>query len=77
MPDALIFATAETSAEVDLVVTGDTKATKIPDLQCQIEPGLTMGAVLGPEPAPELPAEPAPEYVPPPALTPPAAEFGL
>ncbi len=37
MPDALILATAETVAEIDLVVTGDAKATKTPGLQCKVE----------------------------------------
>jgi predicted nucleic acid-binding protein len=37
MPDALILATAETNAEVDLIVTGDAGTTKVPDLRCQVE----------------------------------------
>jgi predicted nucleic acid-binding protein len=37
MPDALILATAETNGEIDLIVTGDSKATKIPGLRCQVE----------------------------------------
>jgi predicted nucleic acid-binding protein len=36
MPDALILATAETSQEVDLIVTGDAKASKVPGLDCAI-----------------------------------------
>jgi predicted nucleic acid-binding protein len=37
MPDALILATAETNAEVELIVTGDAGTTKVPDLRCQVE----------------------------------------
>lgn len=37
MPDALILATAETDPEIDLVVTGDAKATKVPGLRCRVE----------------------------------------
>lgn len=37
MPDALILATAETNAEVELIVTGDAGTGKVPDLRCQIE----------------------------------------
>ena len=37
MPDALILATAETDPEVDLLVTGDARATKVPGLQCRVE----------------------------------------
>jgi predicted nucleic acid-binding protein len=37
MPDALILATAETDPEIDLVVTGDAKATKVPGLRCRTE----------------------------------------
>jgi predicted nucleic acid-binding protein len=37
MPDALILATAETNADVDLFVTGDTKSAKVPGLRCQVE----------------------------------------
>lgn len=36
MPDALILATAETSREVDLIVTGDAKAPKVPGLDCAV-----------------------------------------
>jgi predicted nucleic acid-binding protein len=36
MPDALILATAETSPDVDLIVTGDAKAPKVPGLGCAI-----------------------------------------
>ena len=36
MPDALILATAEHHAEVELVVTGDTQAAKTPGLRCKI-----------------------------------------
>ena len=36
MPDALILATAETSQEVDLIVTGDAKASKVPGLVCAV-----------------------------------------
>ncbi|HEX7245628.1 MAG TPA: PIN domain-containing protein [Solirubrobacterales bacterium] len=36
MPDALIFATAETSPDVDLIVTGDAQASKVPGLDCPI-----------------------------------------
>jgi predicted nucleic acid-binding protein len=37
MPDALILATAETNAEVELIVTGDAGTAKVPDLRCQVE----------------------------------------
>ncbi len=37
MPDALILATAETNGEIDLIVTGDSKATKVPGLRCRVE----------------------------------------
>ena len=36
MPDALILATAETNQDVDLIVTGDTRAPKVPGLDCAI-----------------------------------------
>lgn len=36
MPDALILATAETNPDVDLVVTGDAQAPKVPGLDCAI-----------------------------------------
>jgi predicted nucleic acid-binding protein len=36
MPDALIFATAETNPDVDLLVTGDAEAPKVPGLDCAI-----------------------------------------
>lgn len=36
MPDALIFATAETNPDVDLIVTGDAQAPKVPGLDCAI-----------------------------------------
>jgi predicted nucleic acid-binding protein len=36
MPDAMIFATAETTAEVELIVTGDANAAKITDFDCPI-----------------------------------------
>ena len=36
MPDALILATAETNPDVDLIVTGDAQASKVPDLDCAI-----------------------------------------
>lgn len=37
MPDALILASAEVSSEIDLIVTGDAGAAKVPDLRCQVE----------------------------------------
>jgi predicted nucleic acid-binding protein len=37
MPDALILATAEANVEVELIVTGDAGAAKVPDLRCQVE----------------------------------------
>ncbi|HEX6688519.1 MAG TPA: PIN domain-containing protein [Solirubrobacterales bacterium] len=37
MPDALILATAETSQDVDLIVTGDVQVSKAPGLSCGIE----------------------------------------
>jgi predicted nucleic acid-binding protein len=37
MPDALIFATAEANADVNLVVTGDTNAARITDFACPIQ----------------------------------------
>lgn len=36
MPDALILATAETNPDVDLIVTGDVQAPKVPGLGCAI-----------------------------------------
>jgi predicted nucleic acid-binding protein len=36
MPDALILATAATDPDVDLVVTGDAQAPKIPGLDCAV-----------------------------------------
>lgn len=36
MPDALILATAETDPDVDLIVTGDAQAPKIPGLDCAV-----------------------------------------
>jgi predicted nucleic acid-binding protein len=36
MPDALILATAEANADVDLVVTGDAQAPKVPGLNCGV-----------------------------------------
>lgn len=36
MPDALILATAEIDPDVELVVTGDVKITKVPNLSCQV-----------------------------------------
>lgn len=36
MPDALIFATAATNQDVDLLVTGDAQAPKVPGLDCAI-----------------------------------------
>jgi hypothetical protein len=36
MPDALILATAETNPDVDLIVTGDTKVPKVPELGCAV-----------------------------------------
>lgn len=38
MPDALILATAETDPDVDLIVTGDAQAPKIPGLDCAVRP---------------------------------------
>jgi predicted nucleic acid-binding protein len=37
MPDALIFATAATHPDVELVLTGDAKATKVQGLSARIE----------------------------------------
>jgi predicted nucleic acid-binding protein len=37
MPDAMIFATAEADAEIDLIVTGDVEAAKITDFGCPIQ----------------------------------------
>lgn len=36
MPDALIFSTAETNPDVDLLLTGDAQAPKVPGLDCAI-----------------------------------------
>ncbi|MGN6556654.1 MAG: PIN domain-containing protein [Solirubrobacterales bacterium] len=36
MPDALILATADTEPEVDLILTGDKQAGRIPGLDCQV-----------------------------------------
>lgn len=36
MPDALILATAETNPDVDLIVTGDARVPKVPELDCAI-----------------------------------------
>jgi predicted nucleic acid-binding protein len=36
MPDALIFATAATNPDVDLLVTGDAQALKVPRLDCAV-----------------------------------------
>ncbi len=36
MPDALILATAETNPDVDLIVTGDSRATKVSKLSCKV-----------------------------------------
>lgn len=36
MPDALIFATAETNPDIDLIVTGDLQATKVSGLSCKV-----------------------------------------
>lgn len=36
MPDALILATAETDPDVDLIVTGDERLRKVPDLTCAV-----------------------------------------
>lgn len=36
MPDALILATADIDPEVELMVTGDVKIAKVPDLSCQV-----------------------------------------
>jgi predicted nucleic acid-binding protein len=38
MPDALIFATAAINPDVDLIVTGDAQAPKVPGLDCGIRP---------------------------------------
>ena len=37
MPDALILATAEITPDVDLIVTGDATASKVPELRCPVE----------------------------------------
>jgi predicted nucleic acid-binding protein len=37
MPDALIFATAEASPDVGLIVTGDANAAKVTDFGCAIQ----------------------------------------
>jgi len=36
MPDALIIATADVEAEVDLILTGDRQASRIPGLGCHV-----------------------------------------
>lgn len=36
MPDALILATAETVPDVDLIVTGDERLQKVPELTCAV-----------------------------------------
>lgn len=36
MPDALIFATAETTQDAELIVTADTKASRVPGLDCPV-----------------------------------------
>jgi len=36
MPDALILAPAEMDPDIELVVTGDAKITKVPNLTCQV-----------------------------------------
>lgn len=36
MPDALILATAETDADVDLIVTGDRQLAKVPGLRVEV-----------------------------------------
>lgn len=38
MPDALILATAEIHPDVELVLTGDAQAAKLPDLKCAVRP---------------------------------------
>lgn len=37
MPDALIIATADAGAEVDLLLTGDKRASRIPGLGCRVQ----------------------------------------
>jgi predicted nucleic acid-binding protein len=37
MPDAMILATAETQAEVGLVVTGDVQVSKVAGLRCKVQ----------------------------------------
>ena len=37
MPDALILATAEIEPDVELVVTGDAGATRVPGLNCRVQ----------------------------------------
>ena len=37
MPDALIVATADAEGEVDLILTGDKQATRIPGLSCRVQ----------------------------------------
>lgn len=37
MPDALILATAESSSEVECLVTGDVRAARVPGLRCRVE----------------------------------------
>jgi predicted nucleic acid-binding protein len=36
MPDALILATADVRPDIDLVLTGDVRATKLPQLGCEV-----------------------------------------
>ncbi len=36
MPDALIVATAETDPDTDLIVTGDRKVARLPELRCEV-----------------------------------------
>lgn len=38
MPDALILATAETDSDVDLIVTGDQRLTKVSGLRVEVRP---------------------------------------
>lgn len=37
MPDALILATADVTPEVELIVTGDAGAERVPALRCQVQ----------------------------------------
>ena len=37
MPDALILATAETNADVELIVSGDSHAAKVRGLRCRVK----------------------------------------